>query len=72
MPNGMRWVGLDVHARASTLAVFDDGTGEVITRRVAGRPIEVRCFPLNVRFRGRDHAMSAGGHEGGGLFWLRW
>jgi transposase len=41
MPNGMRWVGLDVHAHASTLAVFDDGTGEVITRRVVGRPIEV-------------------------------
>ena len=41
MPNGMRWVGLDVHAHASTLAVFDDVTGEVITRRVPGRPIEV-------------------------------
>src|ERR671918_1476370 len=40
MPNGMRWVGLDVHANASTLAVFDDATGEVITRRVNGRPIE--------------------------------
>jgi hypothetical protein len=41
MPNGMRWVGLDVHAHASTVAVFDDATGEVITRRVNGRPIEV-------------------------------
>src|SRR5512132_1535349 len=41
MPNGMRWVGLDVHAHASTLAVFDDVTGEVFTRRVVGRPIEV-------------------------------
>ena len=41
MPNGMRWVGLDVHAHASTVAVFDDVTGEVITRRVVGRPIEV-------------------------------
>ena len=40
MPNGMRWVGLDVHAHASTLAVFDDATGEVTTRRVVGRPIE--------------------------------
>ena len=38
MPNGMRWVGLDVHAHASAVAVFDDGTGEVITRRVVGRP----------------------------------
>jgi transposase len=41
MPNGMRWVGLDVHAHASAVAVFDDGTGEVITRRVVGRPPEV-------------------------------
>jgi hypothetical protein len=41
MPNGMRWVGLDVHAHASTVAIFDDVTGEVITRRVVGRPIEV-------------------------------
>jgi hypothetical protein len=41
MPNGMRWVGLDVHAHASTVAVFDDVTGEVITRRVVGRAIEV-------------------------------
>ena len=41
MPNGMRWVGLDVHAHASAVAVFDDVTGEVITRRVNGRPSEV-------------------------------
>ena len=41
MPNGIRWVGLDVHAHATTLAVFDDVTGEVITRRVVGRPLEV-------------------------------
>jgi transposase len=41
MPNGMRWVGLDVHAHASAVAVFDDVTGEVITRRVNGRPMGV-------------------------------
>jgi transposase len=41
MPQGMRWVGLDVHAHASAVAVFDDVTGEVITRRVNGRPMEV-------------------------------
>ena len=41
MPNGMRWVGLDVHAHASAVAVFDDVTGEVVTRRVVGRPFEV-------------------------------
>jgi transposase len=41
MPEGMRWVGLDVHACESTLAVFDQATGEVVTRRVAGRPHEL-------------------------------
>ena len=29
MPDGIRWVGLDVHARESTIAVFDQATGEV-------------------------------------------
>jgi hypothetical protein len=32
MPDGIRWVGLDVHARESTFAVFDQATGE------SGRP----------------------------------
>jgi hypothetical protein len=53
MPNGMRWVGLDVHAHATAVAVFDDVTGEVITRRVVGRPMEVldllRELPRPVR-----------------------
>jgi hypothetical protein len=38
MPDGIRWVGLDVHARESTLAVFDQASGEVFMRRVVGRP----------------------------------
>src|SRR2546421_8863695 len=41
MPDGIGWVGLDVHARESTLAVFDQGTGEVVCRRVVGRPHEL-------------------------------
>ena len=41
MPDGIRWVGLDVHARESTLAIFDQGTGELTTRRVVGRPHEL-------------------------------
>jgi hypothetical protein len=41
VPDGIRWVGLDVHARESTLAVFDQATGEVQTRRVVGRPHEL-------------------------------
>jgi transposase len=41
MPDGIRWVGLDVHARQSMVAVFDQATGEVVTRRVVGRPHEL-------------------------------
>src|ERR1039457_2967808 len=41
MPDGIRWVGLDVHARESTLAIFDQATGELTTRRVVGRPHEL-------------------------------
>jgi transposase len=41
MPDGIRWVGLDVHARESTVAIFDQATGEVLTRRVVGRPHEL-------------------------------
>ena len=40
MPDGIRWVGLDVHARESTLAIFDQASGEVTTKRVMGRPHE--------------------------------
>ena len=41
MVDGIRWVGLDVHARESTIAVFDQTTGELSTRRVTGRPHEL-------------------------------
>src|SRR5947209_8682152 len=41
MPDGIRWVGLDVHARESTFAIFDQDSGEVITKRVVGRPHEL-------------------------------
>jgi len=41
MSNGIRWVGLDVHAAQTTCAVFDSATGELFTRRVMGRPHEV-------------------------------
>jgi transposase len=44
MPDGIRWVGLDVHARESTVAVFDQATGVVSTRRVVGRPHELLSF----------------------------
>lgn len=48
MPDGIRWVGLDVHARESTLAVFDQATGEVTTRRVVGRPHELLPLLLEI------------------------
>ena len=41
MSNGIRWVGLDVHASQTACAIFDSDTGELITRRVMGRPHEV-------------------------------
>ena len=41
MADGIRWVGLDVHSRESTIAVFDQGTGELVTRRAVGRPHEL-------------------------------
>ena len=41
MPDGIRWVGLDVHAHESTVAVFDQGTGELVTKRMVGRPHEL-------------------------------
>ena len=48
MSDGIRWVGLDVHARESTVAVFDQGTGELSTRRVVGRPHELLPWLLGV------------------------
>ena len=44
MPEGMRWVGLDVHAAQTACAVFDSETGEVFTRRIMGRPHEVMSW----------------------------
>jgi transposase len=41
MPEGMRWVGLDVHSCETTCAVFDGATGEVESRRFSGRPHEL-------------------------------
>jgi transposase len=41
MPNGTRWVGLDVHASRTAVAVLDGASGEVIKRTVHGRPAAV-------------------------------
>jgi transposase len=44
---------LDVHARESTIAVFDQGTGELTTSRVVGRPHELleRLMDISVPAR---------------------
>ena len=49
MLDGIRWVGLDVHSRESTAAVFDQSTGEVVTRRLVGRPHELLAWLLEVK-----------------------
>lgn len=41
MVEGIRWVGLDVHASRTAVAVVDSETGEVTRRTVLGRPHEV-------------------------------
>jgi transposase len=47
--DGIRWVGLDVHAHESTVAVFDQATGELVVRRVVGRPHELLGLLGDVR-----------------------
>jgi transposase len=66
MAHAIRWVGLDVHAHESTFAIFDQHTGEVRTRRVAGRPHELLAW-----LRGIDAPMRAvyeAGPTGYGLY----
>lgn len=38
MADGIRWVGLDVHAAQTTVAVLDKDTGELRRARVRGGP----------------------------------
>lgn len=49
MADGIRWVGLDVHANQTAGAVVDSATGEVRSRRFAGRPREVPGWLLELR-----------------------
>jgi len=48
MANGIRWVGLDVHAAQTAGAVFDSATGEVRSRMLPGRPHEVMPWLLEL------------------------
>ena len=47
MPDGIRWVGLDVHARESTFAIFDQGTGGLTIRRVVG-PDDIAALAIHL------------------------
>jgi hypothetical protein len=62
MPDGIRWVGLDVHARESRLAVFDQAAGEVSTKRVVGR--RTSCCSIFGRSSGRLGWSSEAGPTG--------
>ena len=44
MAEGIRWVGLDVHASRTAVAVLDTATGEIVKRTVLGRPHETVGF----------------------------
>jgi len=65
MPDGIRWVGLDVHARESTVAIFDQATGEVVTRRVVGHPHEL--LPVLVEIERPARMVYEAGPTGFGL-----
>src|ERR1035437_5363224 len=62
MPDGIRWVGLDAHARESTFAIFDQGTGELTTRRGGGRP---RAPPAGWGGGGRGGGVGVGAGSAG-------
>ena len=70
MANGIRWVGLDVHAAQTAGAVFDSATGEVRSRMLPGRPHEVMPWllelPRPVRLRGGADRLWAGAPRPGG------
>lgn len=65
MVEGIRWVGLDVHAFRTAVAVFDTATGEVVKRTVMGRPHEV--FELLGSLPGPVRAVYEAGPTGYGL-----
>jgi transposase len=59
------WVGLDVHASRTSIAVLDAGTGEVTKRTVVGRPHE--AFGLLEQLPGVVRAVYEAGPTGYGL-----
>ncbi len=60
--NGIRWVGLDVHAAQTTVAVIDKDTGELSRAKLRGSPSKVLDFLEN--FDGRVVAVYEAGPTG--------
>ena len=73
MGEGIRWVGLDVHASRTAVAVLDTATGEVLKRTVHGRPSAVMELlgaldgPVHATTRRGRLAMGWRGGRGRGL-----
>jgi transposase len=65
MSEAICWVGLDVHASRTSIAVVNTATGEVTKRTVLGRPHEVMEFLE--RLPGRVRAVYEAGPTGYGL-----
>lgn len=65
MVEGICWVGLDVHASRTAVAVFDSATGEILKRTQLGRPHEV--MELLEGLRGPVRAVYEAGPTGYGL-----
>lgn len=65
MAEGIRWVGLDVHASRTAVAVLDTATGEVLKRTLIGRPHET--VELLTSLDGPVRAVYEAGPTGYGL-----
>jgi transposase len=65
MAEGIRWVGLDVHASRTAVAVLDTATGEVLKRTLIGRPHET--VELLTSLYGPVRAVYEAGPTGYGL-----
>lgn len=65
MSEGIRWVGLDVHASRTAVAVLDTVTGELVKRTVMGRPHQV--IPFLEQLPGPVKAVYEAGPTGYGL-----
>ena len=66
MADAIRWVGLDVHASQTTVAVLDQGTGELSRAKLRGSP-ETVVPGFLAGFGGRVIGVYEAGPTGMGL-----